>query len=116
MFSRPVIVLALALTMAGAPAQQCGDCNLDGVVNIIDALAASQHAVGTSPLPMSALPFCDVDSITNGVALAQSGGLTRVIVDRGVYNEALTLADGIMLRGGYDSAAFWTYTATGVST
>lgn len=53
------------LCLAGGCATTlCGDCNLDGTLNILDSLTAAQHAVATISLSGAAFDNCDAD--TNG--------------------------------------------------
>ena len=58
------LVLVLVLT-AGAPGQVCGDCNSDGVANIVDALLGAQHAAALVTLVGQDFDGCDVDSSTS---------------------------------------------------
>lgn len=59
----------------------CGDCNGDGAVTILDALAAAQSAVGTRTLTPMQFASCDVDmdgdvDILDALLIAQvSAGL-----------------------------------------
>ena len=48
---RRQLILALLCLLPGAAAQSCGDCNADGVVSVLDALAVAQHAVAVADLP-----------------------------------------------------------------
>ena len=55
----------------------CGDCNGDGNVNILDALAAAQHTVATITLTGRGYDACNVDSdgdvdILDALRIAQS--------------------------------------------
>jgi hypothetical protein len=66
----------------------CGDCNGDGVISILDALAAAQHGVGSIVLAPAAFSNCNVTgllepdpgavvSILDALAIAQvSAGLS----------------------------------------
>lgn len=44
----------------GCPLSRCGDCNVDGVVDVIDALFAAQHAVGLISLQANPFANCNV--------------------------------------------------------
>jgi hypothetical protein len=76
--------LALAVLCASAAAQVCGDCNEDGLVNVVDALTGAQHSVGSFSLTGQAFANCDVNSsgsvdIVDALVIAQfSTGLPAV--------------------------------------
>ena len=76
--------IALTLLCATATAQVCGDCNEDGLVNIVDALTGAQHSVGSFSLMGQAFANCDVNSsgavdIVDALVIAQfSTGLPAV--------------------------------------
>jgi hypothetical protein len=55
-------LLAALLMTASAPAQLCGDCNANGTVDIVDALAGAQHSVGAMTLTGQRFTNCDVNS------------------------------------------------------
>jgi hypothetical protein len=70
-------------TVQSCLAPLCGDCNGDGVVSIVDALTAAQHAAGLSLLSGTAFSSCNVlgllepdpgaeVNILDALALAQS--------------------------------------------
>ncbi|MEM7355477.1 MAG: dockerin type I repeat-containing protein [Acidobacteriota bacterium] len=77
--SYPLILHYLALTLLcvgylGAAAAQaqpvqlrlfCGDCNLDNRIDELDALAAAEHATGSTPITGPRRMACDVDR--NGI-------------------------------------------------
>jgi hypothetical protein len=52
------------------PVTICGDCDQDGDIDVLDSLAASQHAVGLVQLTGAALASCDVDVGSSPVPVA----------------------------------------------
>ncbi|NOZ02086.1 MAG: hypothetical protein GXP54_09385, partial [Deltaproteobacteria bacterium] len=82
------------------------DTNCDGidgdaqVAVFVDVATGKDLNPGTMDLPKK--------TIGAGLALAESEGRPYVLVSLGVYNESVTLKDGIGLHGQYDRAAGWT--------
>jgi hypothetical protein len=60
----------------GCPLSRCGDCDVDGNVDIIDALIAAQHAVGMLVLGDNPFANCNVVG-----AVEPSGGTAVEITD-----------------------------------
>ena len=53
-------VLAMVMSLGGEVDALCGDCNDDGVVNVLDVLRASHHVTGLLPLFGRQHDNCDV--------------------------------------------------------
>ncbi len=66
----------LAIAVPGVFGQECGDCNSDMRIDIVDALAASQHYAGISVLSDERFKKCNVEGVRGGVLTP----LTRVDV------------------------------------
>jgi hypothetical protein len=51
------------------PASACGDCDLDGDIDVLDALAGARHSVGLITLVSPALENCDVNANSQGTTV-----------------------------------------------
>lgn len=101
------------------PDETFADTNCDGIDGdvsmsvFVDATAAAP-GLGTIDAPFPTLAA--------GIAAAQAGGSTYVLVATGIYTEELDVLDGISVVGGYDAEDGWarsssnsTVTAAGIA-
>jgi len=89
------------------------DRNCDGIdgdvaTSVFVATDGDDAADGTFATP--------VRTIGHGLALATERGASAVLIGVGIYEDGVTLADGVSLHGGYAPSTGWTRTADAAAT
>jgi hypothetical protein len=91
------------------------DANCDGIDGtvtgavFVDGVGGNDTNAGTMTAPKR--------SVQAGVAAAAAANPTKdVYVSKGTYNEALVVADGVSVYGGYDAAAGWSRSLANTTT
>jgi hypothetical protein len=102
-----------APSMDDTPDDNFTDSNCDGIDGNIEAAVFVDGINGNDS--NSGSIFKPVATIAQGIALAKTQMLTQVYISKGTYN-AITLANGISLYGGYDASNKWQRSYSNIAT